>query len=74
MLDVGCGKGFMLFDFQRPIPVVEVAGIDISDYAVANAKDEVSDCLQVANAISLPFADNSFDLVISDKHCPQFGW
>ena len=40
-------------------------GVDISDYAIVNAKPEVSEFLDVANATSLPYEDNSFDLVIS---------
>lgn len=65
VLDVGCGKGFLLYDFTSVLPGIEVAGIDISNYAVENAKEEVKDCLQVGHANSLPFEDNSFDLVVS---------
>jgi len=65
VLDVGCGKGFMLYDFMQLIPGITVAGIDISEYAISNAKEEVKPFLQVANAKELPFEDNSFDLVIS---------
>jgi len=65
ILDIGCAKGFMLHDFQRVIPGIEVQGIDVSTYAIENAKEEVKDKLQVANALKLPFEDNTFDLVIS---------
>ncbi len=65
ILDVGCGKGFMLYDFIQLIPGITVAGIDISKYAIENAKEEIKPFLQVANAKDLPFEDNSFDLVIS---------
>ena len=65
VLDVGCGKGFLLYDFTKVLPGIEVAGIDISEYAVRNAKEEVKDHLQVGHAGKLPFEDNSFDLVIS---------
>lgn len=65
ILDVGCAKGFMLYDFQRLIPGISVQGIDISEYAIENAKEEVKEFLQVADARRLPFEDNSFDLVIS---------
>ena len=65
ILDVGCAKGFMLYDFQKVIPNIKVSGIDISEYAIDNAKDKVREFLQVANATKLPFEDNSFDLVIS---------
>ncbi|MGD2169786.1 MAG: class I SAM-dependent methyltransferase [Chlamydiota bacterium] len=65
ILDVGCGKGFMLYDFMQIIPGVQVSGIDVSEYAINNAKEEVKPYLQVADAMELPFEDNSFDLVIS---------
>lgn len=65
ILDVGAAKGFMLYDFQRLIPDVTLAGIDISPYAIEHAKEEIKPFLKVANAMSLPYEDNSFDLVIS---------
>jgi len=65
VLDIGCAKGFMLYDFQRLIPGISVSGIDISDYAIKNAKKEVKDNCKVANATDLPFEDNSFDVSIS---------
>lgn len=65
VLDVGCGKGFLLYDFTKVVPGIEVAGIDISSYAVEDARSEVKPYLQVGHAKSLPFEDDSFDLVIS---------
>jgi SAM-dependent methyltransferase len=65
LLDVGCAKGFMLYDLTRLIPGIEVQGLDLSAYAIENALPEVRDRVQVANAVSLPFADDRFDVVIS---------
>jgi SAM-dependent methyltransferase len=65
ILDVGCGKGFMLYDLSKMIPGVRLSGIDISEYAINNCKEEVKNLLKVANANNLPFASNSFDVVIS---------
>jgi SAM-dependent methyltransferase len=65
MLDVGCGKGFLMHDFAQVVPGAEVHGIDISEYAVAHAKEEVKPFVQVGSAVSLPFADKSFDLVVA---------
>ena len=65
VLDVGCAKGFMLYDFQRLIPGLKVAGVDISEYAIDNALIDIRRCVQVANATCLPYEDDSFDLVIS---------
>ena len=65
VLDVGCAKGFMLYDFQQIIPGITVKGIDISEYAIENSMNEIRNHVSVANAINLPFDDNSFDVVIS---------
>ena len=65
ILDVGSGKGFLLYEFTQVVPGVEVAGIDISEYGVENSKDEVKPFIQVGNATSLPFEDNTFDFVVS---------
>ena len=65
MLDVGCAKGFMLYDLKESIPDLKVNGVDISKYAIANTKKEISRFCQVANAISLPYDDSSIDVVIS---------
>lgn len=65
ILDVGCGKGFLLYDFTKVVPGLELHGIDISEYAIANAKEEIKDRLQVGSATELPYPDNYFDLVIS---------
>lgn len=74
VLDVGCGKGFLLYDFTKVVPDLELHGIDVSEYAIENAKEEIKDRLQVANAIKLPYPDNYFDLVYSittlhNLHC-----
>jgi len=65
ILDIGCGKGFMLFDFMKLNPNFVLEGIDISDYAITNAVPEVKKFLKVGDAKNLPYEDNSFDLVIS---------
>lgn len=65
VLDVGCGKGFMLHDFKELMPNLTIAGIDISEYAIEHVIETVKSFLRVGNAKELPYEDNSFDLVIS---------
>ena len=65
ILDVGCGKAYLLYEFTQVVPGLEVAGIDISEYAIANAKEEVQPFLKVAGADDLPFDDDEFDFVYS---------
>ena len=63
ILDIGCGKGFLMYELSRLLPKAEIFGIDISTYAVENAKEEVKDNIKFGNATSLPFEDNTFDFV-----------
>lgn len=65
ILDVGCAKAFMLYDFQQIIPNIRVRGIDVSSYAIEHAVESIRPFVQVADAKNLPFSDHSFDLVIS---------
>lgn len=65
VLDVGCAKGFLLYDFKRLVPQVKVAGLDISEYAYDQAPPEIKPFFSVGNAKELPYEDNSFDLVLS---------
>ena len=65
ILDIGCAKGFMIYDFTKQIPGIDIRGIDISEYAITNCKNEVKNNVSVGNAKSLLFKDNSFDYAIS---------
>lgn len=65
VLDIGCGKGFLLYDFTQVVPGLDVSGIDISSYAIEHAKPEIKDRLHLGSARALPFPDNEFDLVVS---------
>ena len=65
ILDVGCGKGFLLYEFTRVLPGADVRGINVSQYAIDNAKQEVRGNLKLTSAADLPFDDNSFDFVYS---------
>ena len=65
VLDVGCGMAHLLYEFTQVVPGLEVFGIDISEYALAHAKQEVRNRLQYGKAQEIPFLDNEFDLVIS---------
>lgn len=65
VLDIGCGKGFLLHELTQAVSGIEVSGFDISEYAITNAKEEVRPFLQVGNCTTLPFANGSFDFVYS---------
>ena len=63
ILDVGCGKGFLMYELSKLLPKAEIFGIDISAYGIENAKEEVKDRIQLGSATSLPFDDHFFDFV-----------
>ncbi len=65
ILDIGCGKGFLLFDITKIVPGIEVYGLDISEYAVKNSKAEVAQKISHGNCTKLPFDDGYFDFVYS---------
>src|SRR3990167_7953110 len=65
VLDVGCAKGFMLHDFAQLMPGITVKGIDISAYAIENTIEDMKPHVHTGDARHLPFADESFDVVIS---------
>ena len=61
----GGGKAYLLYEFTRAVPGIEVVGLDISTYGLAHAKEEVRPFLREGHARELPFDDDSFDLVLS---------
>ena len=65
ILDVGCAKGYMMYDLSLLIPGAEIKGLDISHYAKENSLVEMKESITVGNANNLPFEDNYFDLVIA---------
>jgi SAM-dependent methyltransferase len=66
ILDLGCGKGFLLYELQLLLPGIQLTALDISDYALENFHPELIarkmrfDCRE-----NLPFQDLEFDLVLS---------
>ncbi|MCF7889143.1 MAG: class I SAM-dependent methyltransferase [Victivallales bacterium] len=65
ILDVGCAKGFLLYDFYKINPTFELYGVDISEYAIKNAMPEIKNNLTVTSCTNLPYDNSKFDLVIS---------
>ena len=66
VLDVGCGKAFLLYEMKLLLPGLRVAGFDISEHGLAEVKEEIKDSVFIHRAQDpYPFEDNEFDLVIS---------
>lgn len=66
ILDVGCGKGFLLYEFKKLLPNARLVGFDISEYALGQAREEIKPFLSIHKAQDhYPFNNAEFDLVLS---------
>ena len=66
VLDIGCGKGYLLYELKLLIPDLDITGIDSSDYGLENAKEQIKPFIYKHKAeVKLPYEDKEFDLVIS---------
>ena len=66
VLDVGCGKAFLLYEIKLLLPGIKISGFDISQHGLSQAKEKISKDLFIHRAQDLyPFKDKQFDLVIS---------
>ena len=66
ILDVGCGKAFLLFEIKKIIPSIKIYGFDISKYAIKSAPELIKNNLFIHKAQRpYPFKNNYFDLTIS---------
>ena len=66
VLDVGCGKGFLLYEIKKILPNIEIYGFDISKHAIKNSKKEIrKDIFKHDVRKKFPFKTKKFDLVIS---------
>jgi ubiquinone/menaquinone biosynthesis C-methylase UbiE len=66
VLDVGCGKGYLLYEMKLLLPNLRISGFDISNHGIATAKQEVKEQLFIHRAQdSFPFQKDEFDLAIS---------
>jgi SAM-dependent methyltransferase len=66
LLDIGCGKGYLMYEIKLLISDIEIIGLDSSDYGLENAKDEIKPYIFKNSAeAKLPYKNKEFDLVIS---------
>jgi len=66
ILDVGCGKAFVLYEIKQLLPGCRIVGFDISEHGINDAKEEIRSELFIHDASAIfPFGDKEFDLVIS---------
>ncbi len=66
VLDIGCGKGYLLYEIKKLRPGIEIVGIDISKYAIENSKEEIRENIHIHDIKEgLSFNDKAFDLTLS---------
>jgi len=70
VLDIGTGPGVLLAELARLRPDLQLTGIDLSPDMITAANRNLAPyaaraSAQVADVTNLPFADQSFDLVVS---------
>jgi SAM-dependent methyltransferase len=66
ILDVGCGKAYLLHELKLLLPDAEVIGFDISKHGLADAPEAIRPHLMRYRAQDrYPWGDKYFDLVIS---------
>jgi ubiquinone/menaquinone biosynthesis C-methylase UbiE len=67
VLEVGCGSGVNLELINKKFPKVSLAGIDINEEAVDNAKELLPEALMsIGDILTLPYEDKTFDVVLAD--------
>jgi len=72
VLDIGSGPGLLAKDISQQLGRSgSVVGVDMTENMIESAKQLCSDAVNVSfeqgDAMSLPFADNSFDSVVSTQ-------
>ena len=66
ILDLGCGKGYLLFEIKKILPKINILGYDYSKYAIINSKKEIKKYLKIKDIRNkFSFKNNQFDLVLS---------
>ena len=64
ILDIGCGKGFLLFEIKKILKNITIEGVDISKHAIKNSKEEVKKYLKRIDINNYKFK-GKYDLIIS---------
>ena len=76
MLDVGCGEGRHIFGVMQEYPMMKCVGLDMDDDSLKKAEEgysyfesisEVGAEFIKGSAYSLPFPDNTFDLIVCSE-------
>ena len=64
-LDIGCAKGYLMYDLHNINRFIEIQGIDVSEYAKLNSPKLIRDKIKILDCKNMNFPDNYFDCVVS---------
>jgi ubiquinone/menaquinone biosynthesis C-methylase UbiE len=72
LLDIGTGPGWLLLKLHEKSPAMRLVGLDASPAMVATARQNMAQAgladgieIREGNASHMPFADQSFDVIVS---------
>lgn len=66
ILDIGCGKGYLIFEIKKILPKIIIVGFDISKYAKQNSPLSVKKNIKIYDAAKkYKYKKKYFDLVVS---------
>ncbi len=66
VLDIGCGKGHLVYELSKILNSKKIIGLDISKYGIKNSPRRIRNQLKVFDARKkINFKKNYFDLVVS---------
>jgi len=69
ILDFGCGKGHILSEIARLNPTAKLIGLDVSEKALAAAREKVAgvDFKKIEDGVAFPLPDASVDFIFSSE-------
>tara|TARA_A100001015_G_scaffold161354_2_gene179374 strand:- start:325 stop:984 length:660 start_codon:yes stop_codon:yes gene_type:complete len=65
ILDIGCAKGFLLYDLKNLNKTFKLHGIDVSNYAKENSIPTIKNNIKISSCETLDYPDNYFDCVVA---------
>jgi hypothetical protein len=65
ILQIGCDKGYLIYDIKKKYNKATVKGIENSKYAISKAPKLIKKDLIFSNFVNLPFKNDYFDFVLA---------
>ena len=65
ILQIGCDKGFLLYEIKKLYPSAKVFGVENSKYAINKSPKNIKKQIKHTNFTNIPFKKNYFDFVLA---------